>query len=49
MTPAEVRASTPRHRSPLLLRCVEDHLAGKRFSLDIVHADPTLWQPELRP
>ncbi len=49
MTPDEVRASTARHRSPLLLRCIEDHLAGKRFGLDLLHADPTLWQPELRP
>ncbi len=49
MTPHEVRASTARHRSPLLLRCIEDHLAGKRFSLDLLHADATLWQPEVRP
>jgi 8-oxo-dGTP pyrophosphatase MutT (NUDIX family) len=49
MTPAEVRASFARHRSALLLRCVEDHLAGKRFSLDLLHADASLWQPELRP
>ena len=49
MTPAEVRASLPRHHSPLLLRCIEDHLAGKRYSLDVLHADTSLWQPELRP
>jgi phosphatase NudJ len=49
MTPAEVRASVARHRSPLLLRCMEDHLAGKRFSLDVLQADASLWQPELRP
>jgi phosphatase NudJ len=49
MTPDEVRASRVRHRSPLLLRCMEDHLAGKRFGLDLLHADPSLWQPELRP
>ena len=49
MTPGEVRASASRHRSPLLLRCVEDHLAGKRFRLDLLHADASLWQPELRP
>ena len=49
MTPDEVRASIARHRSPLLLRCIEDHLAGKRFSLDVLHADASLWQPELRP
>ena len=49
MTPDEVRASIARHRSPLLLRCIEDHLAGKRFSLDLLQADASLWQPELRP
>lgn len=49
MTPAEVRASAARHRSPLLLRCVEDHLAGKRYPLELLHADASLWQPEQRP
>jgi phosphatase NudJ len=49
MTPDEVRGSAARHRSPLLLRCVEDHLAGQRFGLDLLYADATLWQPELRP
>lgn len=39
MTPGEVRASADRHRSPLVLRCIEDHLAGRRFPLDLIHAD----------
>jgi len=39
MTPDEVRASADRHRSPLVLRCIEDHLAGRRFPLDLVHTD----------
>ena len=30
----EIRASRERHRSPLVLRCVEDYLAGRRFPLD---------------
>ena len=25
-----------RHRSPLVMRCIDDHLAGKRYSLDIL-------------
>ena len=29
----EIRASRERHRSPLVLRCVEDYLAGKRYPL----------------
>jgi ADP-ribose pyrophosphatase YjhB (NUDIX family) len=40
MTPDEIRATSARHRSPLVLRCVEDYLAGKRYPLDIlVHYD----------
>jgi ADP-ribose pyrophosphatase YjhB (NUDIX family) len=29
----EIRASRERHRSPLVLRCVEDFLAGRRYPL----------------
>jgi hypothetical protein len=42
MTPEEVRASTARHRSPLVLRCIEDHLAGQRFPLSVVYTDPAV-------
>ncbi|AMO23354.1 NUDIX hydrolase [Ramlibacter solisilvae] len=42
MTLAEVRESAARHRSPLVLRCIEDYLAGKRYPLDAVHADPSV-------
>ena len=41
----EIQASTERHRSPLLWRCVADHLAGQRFGLDAVQAHPSVWQP----
>ena len=44
MTPDEVRASAGRHRSPLVQRCIEDHLAGRRFPLDLVQTDLTLFQ-----
>jgi len=30
----EIRASRERHRSPLVLRCIEDYLAGRRYPLD---------------
>lgn len=30
----EIRASRERHRSPLVVRCVEDYLAGRRYPLD---------------
>jgi 8-oxo-dGTP pyrophosphatase MutT (NUDIX family) len=40
MTPDEIRASVARHRSPLLLQCIEDHLAGQRHPLSLIHAGP---------
>jgi len=43
MTPQEIRESRARHRSPLLLQCVEDHLAGKRHPLSLVHVDPSVY------
>lgn len=36
VTTDELRASLERHRSPLVLRCVEDYLAGKKYPLDIL-------------
>ena len=39
MTPTEVQASQDRHRSPLVWRCVQDHLRGQRFDLSAVHTD----------
>lgn len=41
----EVRASAARHRSPLVLACVEDHAAGRRLPLDSVKADASLLLP----
>ena len=42
LTPEEIRASVSRHRSPLLLRCVEDYLAGKRAPLDLIYTDASV-------
>ncbi len=42
LTPDEIRASTGHHRSPLVLRCVEDHLAGQRFPLALIHTDASV-------
>jgi 8-oxo-dGTP pyrophosphatase MutT (NUDIX family) len=36
LTPEELRACAPMHRSPLVLRCVEDYLAGRRYPLDLL-------------
>jgi ADP-ribose pyrophosphatase YjhB (NUDIX family) len=46
LTLAEVRATSSRHRSPLVLRCIEDHAAGRRHPLDVVTVDATLLAPE---
>ena len=46
MTPDEIRASVARHRSPLLLRCMEDYLAGRRHPLSVVHTDPSVTATE---
>ena len=48
MTPDELRASAGRHRSPLVLRCLEDHLAGTNHALSLLQADATLFQPEIK-
>jgi hypothetical protein len=42
MTLDEIRASVARHRSPLLLQCIEDYLAGKRYPMELVHVDATV-------
>ena len=36
LTPEEIRASQAHHRSPLVLRCVEDYLSGKRYPLELL-------------
>lgn len=36
MTPEEIEATRPRHRSPLIWQCVQDFRAGRRFPLDLI-------------
>jgi hypothetical protein len=36
LAPDELRACAASHRSPLVLRCVEDYLAGRRYPLDLL-------------
>jgi hypothetical protein len=45
MTPDEIRASADRHRSPLVLRCMEDLLAGKCYPMDMVFTDDSVANP----
>ncbi|MEF3193213.1 MAG: NUDIX hydrolase [Halothiobacillaceae bacterium] len=41
LTPDEARARAAQHRSPLVMACIEDHLAGKRYPLDLIrHFSP---------
>ena len=42
LTPGEIRASAERHRSPLVLKCVEDYLAGARHPLSVIYSDPSV-------
>lgn len=42
MTPDEVAASRDRHRSPLVLRCIQDHAAGRLLPLDAVYTDASI-------
>ncbi len=42
LTLDEVRASVARHRSPMVLKCIEDYLAGRRYPLDLVVSDASV-------
>jgi ADP-ribose pyrophosphatase YjhB (NUDIX family) len=37
LTPREIRREATRHRSPLVMRCIDDYLAGRRFPLDVLY------------
>jgi 8-oxo-dGTP pyrophosphatase MutT (NUDIX family) len=47
LTPEELRQQAARLRSPLVLANIEDHLAGRRFALDAVQADSSLYTPRV--
>ncbi len=49
LTPAEMRAEAARMRSPLVLRGLDDHLAGRRFPLDLLSTDASVYAPAGRP
>ena len=36
LSPEQIRAERARHRSPLIERCLNDYLAGQRYSLDLI-------------
>ncbi len=37
LTLDQIRALQAQHRSPLVLRCIEDWLAGRRYPLELLH------------
>ncbi|MBK9348405.1 MAG: NUDIX hydrolase [Burkholderiales bacterium] len=43
LTPDEIRTSTARHRSPLVLQCMEDYLRGQRHPMDVVYTDASIY------
>lgn len=38
----EVRASVERHRSPMVLQCIEDHARHQRHPLTLLHTHPSI-------
>jgi 8-oxo-dGTP pyrophosphatase MutT (NUDIX family) len=41
MTRDEILACEEKHRSPLVLRCIDDYLAGKRAPLSLLYTHPS--------
>lgn len=44
MTIDEIRSSQARHRSPMVLACIEDYLAGQRHSLELFHTHESVFE-----
>ncbi len=47
LSPDEIRASQTQHRSPLVLQCMEDFLAGQRLPLSSLHTDASVHMARL--
>lgn len=45
MTLDEIKSCADRHRSPLVVRSIEDYLAGQRFPVDLIHTDASVIAP----
>ena len=48
MTLPELRASRARHRSPHVLGCIEDYVAGRHYPLEAITTDATVYAPEIK-
>jgi 8-oxo-dGTP pyrophosphatase MutT (NUDIX family) len=44
MTRDEIAACQERHRSPIVLTCIDDYLAGKRTALDLLHTHSSVFE-----
>ena len=40
----EMAACSERHRSPIVLQCVDDYLAGKRAPLELLHTHASVFE-----
>jgi len=49
LTLDDLHASRERHRSPLLMRCIDDHRRGRRFALDLIDTDPSVLLSGIKP
>jgi len=45
MSRAELLDCRERHRSPLVMQCIDDYLAGRRAPLSLLYTDPTAIGP----
>jgi len=43
MTRDEIAATAERHRSPIVLQCVDDYLAGKSTPLELLYTHPSVF------
>ena len=49
LSPEEIRRESARHRSPLVMRCVDDYLAGRRYPLAVLYHHATrAYSPQRR-
>ena len=48
MSLPELRASRARHRSPHVLGCVEDFVRGRRYPLETITTDASVYTPEIK-
>lgn len=44
MTRDEIAATADRHRSPIVLKCVDDYLAGQSTPLALLHTHPSVFE-----